>query len=167
MAWQERAAAPGRLAVPGRLAAREQGAADRRAQPEALVRLASRLLVAQAGASAAIGLGYSRRNAPWLLLTILVAVAVCGLAGLIRSGSHTAWLGAVSLEVCLVAIGLFLFVYDGYLGGTLLAIIALGTLLHPAVAQVFGAPSRSRQPVRDHPGLAEGPSDVLPGGAVG
>ena len=103
--------------------------------------------MAQAGASAAIGLGYSRRNAPWLLLTILVAVAVCGLAGLIRSGSHTAWLAAVSLEVCLVAVGLFLFAYDRYLGGTLLAIIALGTLLHPAVARAFAAPPRWRQPV--------------------
>ncbi len=160
MAWQERAAAPAQLA------AREEGTATQRAQPQALVRLASRLLLAQAGSSAAIGLAYSRRNAPWLLLTILVAIALCGLAGVIRSGSHAAWLGAVSLEVCLVTVGLFLFVYDRYLGGTLLAIITLGTLLHPAVARTFAAAPRWRQPVRDHPGLAEGTGDALRGGAA-
>jgi hypothetical protein len=158
MAWQERRAGPARLAQP-------EGAADRRAQRQALVRLASRLLVAQAAASAAIGLAYSRRNASSLLLTILVAVVLCGLACLVRSGGPMAWLGAVSLEVCLVAAGLVRFVYDRYLGGTLLAIITLGTLLHPAVARAFAA-ARWRQPVRDRRGVAEGPSDVLRGGAA-
>ncbi len=154
MAWQERAAAS------------RHGAADRRPEPQALLRLASRLLVAQAGASAAIGLAYSRRNVPLLLLTILIAVALCGLAGVIRSGSQPAWLGAISLEVCLVAVGLFRFVYDRYLGGTLLAIITLGALLHPAVAKALATAARQRQPVRDQPGLAEGTSDVIRGGAA-
>jgi hypothetical protein len=141
------------------------GAGDPRVHQEAL-RLVSRLLVAQAGATAAIGLAYNRRNVPLLLLTILIALALCGLAGLIRSGSHPAWVAAMSLEACLVALGLFRFVYDRYLGGTLLAIITLGTLLHPAVARAFAAAAGWHQPMRDHPGIAEGTSDALRSGAA-
>jgi hypothetical protein len=139
----------------------------RRVQPQPLVRLASRLLVAQAGASAAIGLGFTRRNVPWLVLTILVAVALCGLAGLVRSGSHTTWLVAVSAESGLVAVGLFRFAYARYMGGTLLALVTLGTLLHPAVAGMFAGAQRSRQPAHDHPARADGASDVLQEPAVG
>ena len=86
------------------------------------------------GASAAIGLGYSRRHVPWLVLTIVAAIALCGIAGLARTSSHPAWLVAVSAESGLVALGLFRFAYARYMGGTLLAIAILGTLLHPAVA---------------------------------
>lgn len=102
-----------------------------------LVGLVSRLMVAQGAASAAIGAGYGRRNLPWLVLTIAVAVAVCALAGLVRSGGHGTWLAAVMIESALVAIGVFLFAYARYLGGTLLAIITLGVLLHPAVSRAF------------------------------
>jgi O-antigen ligase len=105
----------------------------------ALVSLVSRLVVAEAGACAAIGVGYNRRHLPWLLLTVAVAVALCGLAALVRSGTHTAWLAAITVESGLVAIGLFRFAYAGYLGGTLLAIITLGTLLRPAVSRAFSA----------------------------
>jgi hypothetical protein len=136
-------------------------------QPDGLVRLASRLLVAQAGASAAIGLGFNRRNMPWLVLTILVVVALCGLAGLVRSGSHTTWLLAVSAESGLVAVGLFRFATARYMGGTLLALVTLGTLLHPAVAGVFAEAQRWRQGAHDHPAIADGASDVLQEPAVG
>jgi len=104
---------------------------------QSLINLVSRLLLAQAGACAVIGIGYSRRNLPWLVLTIVLAVVVCGLAGLVRSGGHGAWLTAITVESALVAVGLFRFAYVGYLGGTLLAIITLGTLLRPAVSRAF------------------------------
>lgn len=125
---------------------------------DSLVRLAGRLLVAQAGASATIGLGYSRRNLPWVTLAIVVAVALCGLAAFVKSGSHGAWLVAVSAEVVLVAVGLFRFGYARYLGGTLLGIITLGTLLRPAVARAFAGhagvsgPSGAQAPAIVEPG---------------
>src|SRR5215469_3982634 len=131
-----------------------------------LVSLVSRLLVAEAGASAAIGVGYNRRNLPWLLVTVAVAVALCGLAALVRSGTHTAWLTAITVESALVAIGLFRFAYTRYLGGTLLAIIALGTLLHPAVSRAFSAGTATVEKAVGQPGLAEGSAE-LQGSAAG
>jgi hypothetical protein len=147
------------------VSAERQNPGGRGPNPQSLVCLASRLLIAQAGASAAIGLAYNRRNVPWLLLTVLVAVALCWLAVVIRSGSHTAWLGTVSVEGCIATVGLYRFVYDRYLGGTLLAIITLGVLLHPAVTRAF-AVAPGQQPVGDHPGISDGASDVLQGGAA-
>ena len=132
----------------------ESYARQTRSAPSAAVSLVSRLLLAQGGACAAIGLGYSRRHMPWLL-TVLVAVVVCGLAALVRSGGHGTWLTAITVESCLVAVGLFRFAYVDYLGGTLLAIITLGTLLHPAVSRAFAA--ARGEPVRaaDDLGLAD------------
>lgn len=118
---------------------RESPARSVRSAPPAAVSLVARLLLAQAGACAAISVGYSRRNVPWLLLTIGVALVVAGLAGLVRSGGHGSWLTAMTVESALVAVGLFRFAYAGYVGGTLLAIITLGTLLHPAVSRAFAA----------------------------
>src|SRR5215475_6241707 len=124
--------------VRGRLAAGEG------LRSHALVSLVSRLLVAEAGACGVIGIGYNRRHLPWLLVTVVVAVALCGLAALVRSGTHTAWLAAITVESGLVAVGLFRFAYARYLGGTLLAIITLGTLLRPAVSRAFSAePARA------------------------
>jgi hypothetical protein len=131
-----------------------------------LVSLVSRLLVAEAGACAAIGVSYHRRHLPWLLVTVALAVALCGLAALVRSGAHTAWLAAITAESALVAVGLFRFAYTRYLGGTLLAIITLGTLLHPAVSRAFsGEPSRADQ-AAGQPGLADGSAE-LQGSPVG
>jgi len=135
--------------------------------PDSVTSLVARLLVAQAGASAAIGLGYSRRNVPWLVLTLIVAVALCGLAGLVRSGSHSTWLVAISVESGLVAVGLFRFAYARYMGGTLLAIVALGTLLHPAVARAFAAAPRRDGQVREHAAIAEGAAEGVGDPAVG
>jgi len=103
-------------------------------------------LLAQAGASAAIGLGYNRRNVASLLLTVIAALAVCGLAAIVRSGYHAAWVVGVSIEAVLVAIGLMRFAYARYMGGLLLAIVSLGVLLHPAVAAAFTR-GRHREPV--------------------
>jgi hypothetical protein len=127
---------------------------------DSVTSLVARLLVAQAGASAAIGLGYSRRNMPWLVVTLIAAVVLCGLAGLVRSGSHPTWLIAISVESGLAAVGLFRFAYAGYMGGTLLALITLGTLLHPAVARAFAAAPRRR----GHPGELPAVADVAPDG---
>jgi hypothetical protein len=137
------------------------------ARPHILVSLVGRLLLAQAGASAAIGLAYNRRNVPWLLLTIAVAVALCWLAAAVRSGGHATWLVAISAESTLVAIGLFRFAYARYMGGTLLAIVTLGTLLHPAVARAFAAQPRWRRSARPRDGLADEGGDVLPGRVTG
>jgi hypothetical protein len=118
--------------------------------PDVLVRLVSRLLVAQAGATAAIGIGYSRRTMPWLALTVFAAVAICGLAWLVRSGGQATWLVAICVESCLAAVGLFSFAYAGYLGGTLLSLVTLGTLLHPTVARTFAASPRWRRSAAEH-----------------
>jgi hypothetical protein len=151
----------------GTAAAAKRGAPATRSRPEALVGFVGRLMFAQAGASAAVSLGYSRRSGPSMLLAILVAVVVCGLAVLVRSGAHTAWLVAVTFEAGFVGVGLFQFAYTPYLGGTLLAIIALGTLLHPAVARVFAGwrPLPERSGLAG-PALAEGSSDLVAGRAV-
>ena len=134
--------------------------AGRKISRHPLVSVIARMMTAQAGASAAIGLAYSRRNVPWLVLTILVALALCGLAAMVRSGSHAAWLIAISGESALAAIGLFRFAYARYMGGTLLAMVSLGALLHPAVARAFGRPGA------EQPGLAESP-EALTEPAVG
>jgi hypothetical protein len=134
-------------------------------QPGGLVRLASRLLLAQAGASAVIGMSFSRRNVPWLVVALAVAVAVCGLAFVVRSGTHAAWLTAVGAESGLVALGLFRFAYAGYMGGSLLAIIVLGTLLHPAVAGSFARGDRGLVSAADH-AVTDGAGDPRQGPAV-
>lgn len=129
--------------------------------PSPLISLVGRLIVAQAGASAAIGLGYNRRNMPWLVLSIVASVALCALAGLVRSGRHASWLAAVSIESGLVAVALFRFAYARYMGGSLFAIISLGTLLHPAVARAFAVAPGRRQQVPEQLTFADGPADVL------
>jgi hypothetical protein len=127
-------------------------------QSSSLVQLVSRFYVAQAGASAAVSLSYGRRNVPSVLLAIAIAAALCGLAAIVRSGSHTAWLIAIAFESGFVTVGLFRYAYARYLGGTLLAIIALGTLLHPAVARAFSGPREV--PERAGSALAEGASEL-------
>jgi hypothetical protein len=132
----------------------------------ALVSLVSRFLVAEAGACAAIGVGYNRRHLPWLVAGVALAMALCGLAALVRSGTHTAWLAAITVESALVAVGLFRFAYARYLGGTLLAMITLGTLLHPAVSRAFSAGQVPAEPAAAQPGLAESAAE-LQGSAAG
>ncbi len=134
---------------------------------DSVTSLVARLLLAQAGASAAIGLGYSRRNVPWLVLTLIAAAALCGLAGLVRSGSHATWLVAITVESGLAAVGVFRFAYVGYMGGTLLALITLGTLLHPAVARAFVPAPRPLGRARQHAAVAEGGPEPVGDPAIG
>jgi uncharacterized membrane protein (UPF0136 family) len=122
--------------------------------------------VAEAGACGAIGVGYSRRHLPWLLAGVAVAVVLCCLAGLVRSGTHTAWLAAITVESALVAVGLFRFAYARYLGGTLLAIITLGTLLHPQVSRAFNTGEARAEQAVGQPGLADSAAE-LQGSAAG
>ncbi len=143
---------------PTRISAARGFGGSRRAvrpAPQEAVSLVARLLLAQAGACAGIGVGYSRRNLPWLLLTIGVALALCGLAALLRSGGHGTWLTAITVESVLAAVGLFRFAYAGYLGGTLLAIITLGTLLHPAVSSAFATTPGEPESAGDDLGHAD------------
>ncbi|MGO8958303.1 MAG: hypothetical protein ACLQFR_13165 [Streptosporangiaceae bacterium] len=156
---------------PGRAASPRRTKAGLAAGRHALIGLVSRLLIAQAGVCAAIGICYGRRNTPLLVLTIVAAIAVCSPAGNVRSGSQSAWLLALSVEATAVAVGLFRFAYPGYLGGTLLAIVSLGTLLHPQVARAIAPAPAWRRAVRDRSGLArqgiaEATGDVLPRQAV-
>jgi hypothetical protein len=137
----------------GTAVAARRGAAGSPPRSQALLGLVSRLMFAQAGASAAVSLSYSRRNVPSVILAVLVALALCGLAGLLRSASPAVWLTTVTFEAGFVAVGLFRFTYARYLGGTLLAIITLGTLLHPAVARVIAGAS-------EWPDAAERPAIV-------
>jgi hypothetical protein len=116
----------------------------RKDSTDVLVTLVNRLLLAQAGASAAVSLSFSRKNVPSVLIVLGVAAVLCGLAGLVRSGSHLAWLAAVMFESGYVVVGLVRFAFAPYLGGTLLAIVALGTMLHPTVAARFASARAGR-----------------------
>jgi hypothetical protein len=60
--------------------------------------------------------------------------------------SQSAWVLTVGAETAFLLFGLFRFATSRYLGGTLFAIITLGTLLHPAVERAFnGPPWRARR----------------------
>jgi hypothetical protein len=113
-----------------------------RERPNELVALVTRLVLTQAGLAGAIGLSYSRRNGPLIVITLMLAVSLCGLAAVLRSGSHAAWIFAVGFEAAFIALGLFRFFTARFLGGTLFAIVTLGVLVHPAVTRAFGGLSR-------------------------
>ncbi len=122
-----------------------RGARASAAAPHELVRLASRLIFAQATMTTAIGLAYSRRNIPWLLVTAMLAVSLFLIAVAVRSGTHAAWVTALAFEAFFVVIGLYRFFYARYLGGTLLGMGAFAFLMHPAVGRAFSAlPGRAR-----------------------
>ncbi len=109
--------------------------------PHQLVALVTRLVVAQTGLAAVIGLCYSRRHLPSIVITLMVVAALWGLVLVVRTGTQAGWLLAVGAEMAFALFGLFRFATSRYLGGTLFAIITIGTLLHPAVARAFGAPA--------------------------
>jgi hypothetical protein len=130
-----------------------------RAHP--LVRLATRFITAQAGAAAAIGLAYSRRHTPSIIITLMLVVALLGLAALTRTGAHAAWVTAIGFETAFVMFGLIRFFSTRYLGGTLFGIITLGVLLHPAVARAFsGAPGRAERAFAAEPALSDAGADA-------
>ena len=133
-----------------------------------LVRLVTRLVVAQTIAAAAIGLPFSRRQLSSMLITLAMVAALCVLVFLVRSGTRTAWLVALGFEVAFVAYGLSRFFAARYLGGTLFAIITLGTLAHPAVARAYGvAPHRAPEEPPEELGLGDAASDTCGGQILG
>jgi hypothetical protein len=113
--------------------------ARERGQQHEMVRLITRMLMTQALASALIGLLFGRRHLTSVLITLAFVAAICGLAVLARTGTHAAWLIAITFEAAFFVYGLSAFVFTRYLGGTLLSLITLGTLLHPSVAGAFAA----------------------------
>ena len=126
-----------------------------------LVKLATRLVTAQAAAAAAIGLAYSRRHVPSVLITLMLVVALLGLAALARTGAHTAWLSAIAFESAYIMFGLIRFFSTRYLGGTLFGIITIGVLLHPAVARAFsGAPAQGERAFGAEAALSDAGADA-------
>jgi hypothetical protein len=120
-------------------------------------------MLAQAGVTGAIGVAYLRRNVTWLLFVLMVAVALCLLASLVRSGTHAAWVAAVTCETAFTLLGLVRVANAQYLGGTLLAMATLGVLIHPAVGRTFVAAATGS----GEPGLAENAGSAINGGAIG
>jgi len=113
------------------------------------VRLVTRLVVAQAAAAATVGLAFSRRHLPSILITLALVVSLVLLALLVRSGTRAAWVTALGVEGVFFLYGVSRFVFDRYVGGTLFALVVAGTLLHPAVARAYsavpgGAPGHQR-----------------------
>lgn len=158
--------------------ARQRGAGDGPARaprrrgaspdpPHELVALVTRLVIAQTGLAAAIGLLYSRRHLASIVITLMLVAALSVLVLVVRSGTHSGWLIAVGAETAFVLFGLFKFFTSRYLGGTLFAIIAVGMLLRPAVARAFnGPPGRPGQRLSE-PGLADAAEGALGGRAAG
>jgi ribose/xylose/arabinose/galactoside ABC-type transport system permease subunit len=130
-----------------------------------LVKLVTRLVAAQAGADAAIGLCYSRRHLPSIIITLMLVVAVLGLAVIVRSGTHAAWVVALGFESAFVMFGIVRFITSRYVGGTLMALIATGVLLHPAVARAFNR--EAERGFSGEPALGEAGADAFGGGASG
>ena len=125
-------------AEPGRWSwRRPRGRPDVRYAPA--VRLVTRLVVAQAAAAAAVGLAFSRRHLPSVLITLALVISLCVLAFLVRSATRGAWLTAVGFESVFFVYGVSRFVAARYVGGTLFALVVAGTLLHPAVARAYSA----------------------------
>lgn len=129
-----------------------------------LVRLVTRLVVAQTIAAAAIGLPFSRRQLSSVLITLAMVAALCLLVLVVRSGTRAAWLMAAAFEVAFAAYGVSRFFAARYLGGTLFAILTVGTLAHPAVARAFAVmPQRAPQEPPGELGLPEAAGDAWGG----
>ena len=153
-----------RAAEPGAPGRRRLAGRSRDERGQVLVRLVTRLVVAQTIAAAAIGLPFSRRQLSSVLITLAMVAALCVLVLIVRSGTKTAWLTAVGFEVTFVGYGLSRFFAARYLGGTLFAILALGTLAHPAVARAFAVmPRRAPQAPPGELGLSEAAGDAYGG----
>jgi hypothetical protein len=148
---------------PGRRLGRggRAAAGSRAGRPSPLVRLTTRFITAQAAAAAAIGLSYSRRHMPSIIITLMLVVALLGLAAITRSGAHLAWVTAIGFESAYIMFGLIRFFSTRYLGGTLFGIITMAVLLHPAVARAFsGAPGQDERAFAAEPALSDAGADA-------
>jgi hypothetical protein len=121
-----------------------------------MVRLVWRLMVAQAVSAAVIGLPFSRRHLPSVLITVSLVVAVCLVALAARSGTRAAWLTLLVFETAYFCFGLSRFMTARYVGGTLFSLVIAGTLLHPSVARAYSVPhGRTDRTGRRDMGLRE------------
>ena len=132
------------------------------------VRLVTRLVVAQAAAAATVGLAFSSRHLPSILITLALVVSLLLLAMLVRSGTRAAWVTAVSVESLFFLYGVSRFVVARYVGGTLFAFVVVGTLLHPAVARAYSAvPGRSSGHQRGEVGFGDAAGETCGERAAG
>lgn len=133
-----------------------------------LVKVVTRLIVAQAGADAAIGLCFNRRHLASVIITLVLVAAAAGLALVVRSGTPAAWMTALGAESAFVVFAVVRFITSRYVGGTLMAIITLGVLLHPAVARAFsGAGAGAGRDYAGEPALGEAAADAVGSSASG
>lgn len=102
-----------------------------------LVRLVTRLVIAQAATAAAVGLAFSWRHLPSVMITVALASVCCLLAALVRAGGRSSWLMAAVCEAAFFLFGLSRFVDARYVGGTLFALVIVVTLLNPRVAAAY------------------------------
>jgi hypothetical protein len=108
------------------------------------VRLATRLIVAQAAIVAAVSLPFSRRSTSVVVTTLMLVAALCLLAALAHAGTPAARTVVLGFELAMTVYGLYRFFFERYLGGTIFAIVITAVLLHPAAARAFGAEPASR-----------------------
>ena len=135
-------------------------------RPHPLVRLVSRLVAAQAVASAVVGLVFGRRHLPSILITLSVVAAVCLVAMLARTGTRAAWLVMFGFETVYFLFGLSRFVSARYVGGTLFALVIGCTLIHPAVGRAYGVfPAGGQKP--GEMGLGDAAGEAFSGRAAG
>jgi hypothetical protein len=132
------------------------------------VRLVTGLVVAQAAAAAAVGLPFSRRHLPSILITLALVASFCLLALLVRSGTRTAWVIALGFEIAFFVYGVSRFVVARYVGGTLLAVVVVGALLQPAVARAYSAvPGRAPGHERGEVGFGDAAGETFGEHAAG
>lgn len=145
-----------------------RGPTGRRQAPGPHVRLVTRLVLAQAAAAALVGLPFSRRHLPSILITLGLVASFCLLALLVRSGTRAAWLLTVSFEAAFFIYGVSRFIYARYVGGTLFAVVVAGALLHPAVARAYSAvPGRLPGHERGEVGFADAAGETFGEHAAG
>lgn len=107
-------------------------------RPHTLVRVVSRLMVAQALAGGLVGLAFARRQVPSIFITLSLVVAVCLVAMLARTGTRAGWLITFAFESVYFLFGLSRFISARYVGGTLFSLIILVMMLHPPVTKAYG-----------------------------
>jgi hypothetical protein len=147
---------------------RERVAGGRGPAPHTLVRLVTRLVAAQAFMTAAVGLPFSRRHLPSVLITLALVAGCCVLALAVRTGGRAAWVAATGWESSFFVFGLSRFMVARYVGGTLFALVLTATLLNPAVARAFGVGSeRVARDSAGEPPLHDPVGDTLHGHTAG
>ena len=133
-----------------------------------LVALVYRLVVAQTVAAAAVGLAFSRRHLPSILITLTIVAAFCLLALLVQAGTRSAWTVALGFESLFFLYGVSKFMFARYVGGTLFALVIMVTLLRPAVARAYSAiPGRLSGGRGRDVRLGDGAGETFAGRAAG